>query len=277
MDCRVCEKPLPPNVFLCRFCGRWTRERTSTEEQAAGPAPKLIPLSEVEDATIDRLGAETWWAPLLGGGGVRGTTILVGGDPGGGKSTISLQIADDIADETPGDILYLPTEEKPSFIRGRASRLLCRNLNRIVVPAEPLTAELELLDHIEPGPFMILDSLPDLVGHDDKSAVEVCKRLSVYAQATDTLIFILDHVTKGEEFAGLKRLEHAVDVTVYLRSKHRKNRRTWETIKNRFGDGFVSRDLVMTAQGLELAPIEDEEAEEEIPDAESARALRLES
>lgn len=234
-----------------RFCGTWTIKAPPPPLPVAA---RTIPLSEVEDLTIDRLGADTWWAPLLGGGIVPGTTILIGGEPGGGKSTLSVQIADAIAEETGLPSLYLAMEEKAGMIRSRAARIGCQHLNRIIVPAEKPTAELEILNGLEDVGFIILDSLPYLAGRDENKALDICQRLTEYAQETDTPILILDHVTKGEQLAGLMTLQHAVDVTIYLRSNHRVERRVWETIKNRHGDGFVTRDLLMTTLGLELAP-----------------------
>ena len=258
MNCGYCCRPLEPGKGRCRTCGRWF-----FGDPPPPPKAPIIRLSDVPDDTLTRLCSGDWWGKLLGGGFVRGCVYLIGGEPGGGKSTISLQIADSIAEETGEDVLYLPTEEKVSSIRGRASRLKCRHIDSIIVPDVPLTTDLEFLDAIEPVPFIILDSLPDLVGRDDNEAVAVCKRLSEYAQATDAIIFVLDHVTKGEELAGLLRLQHAVDCTIYLRAISKSKKRIWETIKNRHGEGFVTRELIMTRRGLILAPLTDEEIEHE--------------
>lgn len=246
MECRCCRTKLDAGKWLCGLCGKWTRS-------AAPLAGLTVPLSQVVASDVDRIATSGFWADLTGGGFVRGTSVVIGGEPGGGKSTVALQIADTFADESnesDGRTVYLPTEEKPSMIRARASRLQCEHLDKIVVPTVELTPDLEFLDEIEPPGLIILDSLPDLVGGDKNLAVVVCKRLTNYARETDAVVLILDHVTKGEELAGLMHLQHAVDLTVYLRSVGKLKRRVWETIKNRHGAGFLSCDLVMTARGL---------------------------
>jgi predicted ATP-dependent serine protease len=157
--------------------------------------------------------------------------------------------------------LYIGCEERVDKLRTRMARLGCRHVDRILVPESKPTSDLRILESIGPTALTVLDSLPYLVGRDDELAVEVCLRLVEYAQATNSPVLILTHVTKGDEFAGLMKLQHAVDVTVYLRAMHRSDRRVWETIKNRFGVGFVTRDLLMTERGLELLPEPEAEAE----------------
>jgi predicted ATP-dependent serine protease len=257
--CSRCEHPLAPGTAYCgyRGCKAWTLESPAGPYGVVHVAPpeRAVPLSAVTVTEDDRVGAGCWWAPLLGGGLVRGTVVLVGGEPGGGKSTLAAQMADDCADELEDlPALYIGCEERVDKLRTRMARLGCQHVDRILVPENKPTSDLRILDTIGPTALTVLDSLPYLVGRDDELAVEVCLRLVTYAQETNSPVLILTHVTKGDEFAGLMKLQHAVDVTVYLRAMHRTERRVWETIKNRFGVGFVTRDLEMTASGLELLP-----------------------
>ncbi len=264
--CSRCGHPLAPGKAFCghRGCTAWTLDGSASGRSPALPAApveRAIPLSAVEVTEDDRAGAGCWWAPLLGGGIVRGTVVLVGGEPGGGKSTLAAQMADDCADELdPLPALYIGCEERVDKLRTRMARLGCRHVDRILVPEDKPTSELRILDTVGPTALTVLDSLPYLTGRDDELAVEVCLRLVSYAQESNSPVLVLTHVTKGDEFAGLMKLQHAVDVTVYLRAMHRSDRRVWETIKNRFGVGFVTRDLCMTAHGLELLPEVDEAA-----------------
>jgi DNA repair protein RadA/Sms len=256
--CSRCDHPLAPGTVYCgyRGCTAWTFETARPPEPPpAPPAERVVPLSTVTVTEDERVGADRWWAPLLGGGLVLGTVVLVGGEPGGGKSTLAAQMADDCADElTELSVLYIGLEERVDKLRTRMTRLGCRHVDRIVVPEDKPTADLRVLETIGRTALTVVDSLSYLVGSDDELAIEVCKRLVDYAQGTNSPVLVLTHVTKDDQFAGRMQLQHAVDVTVYLRAMHRSERRVWETIKNRFGFGFVTRDLRMTALGLELLP-----------------------
>ena len=252
--CRRCDKPLPVRrdgvvASLCR-CGAWTFDEP---KPVLPPAAATVSLAEVEDATVNRLTMGAWWAELFGGGIVAGTTTLIGGEPGGGKSTVSLQIADAIIEETDLPALYLSMEEMTSVIKGRASRLRCKHLTRIIVPRERPTTELEILESAGPVSIVILDSLPYLAAFNEEVAVEVCNLLTIYAQDTCTPILILNHVNKGKALAGLMTLQHAVDMTVYIRHDEKTEERAWQTIKNRNG-ASISHDLIMTELGLSLKP-----------------------
>ena len=258
--CHRCRYPLAPGKAYCghRGCTAWTLEPHKADRHDAPPAAPIeraVPLSTVEVTEDERVGSECWWAPLLGGGLVLGTVVLIGGEPGGGKSTLAAQMADDCVDELPHlSALYIGLEERVDRLRTRMARLGCRHVDRILVPETKPDAQLAILDTIGRTAIVVVDSLSYLVGNDDELAVVVCKRLVAYAQETNSPVIVLTHVTKGDEFAGRMQLQHVVDVTVYLRAMHRSDRRVWETIKNRFGFGFVTRDLRLTARGLELLP-----------------------
>ena len=258
--CHRCSHPLAPGKAYCgyRGCRAWTLGPADGDARPiapSSPVERVVPLSSVEVTEDERVGSGRWWAPLLGGGLVLGSVVLVGGEPGGGKSTLAAQMTDDCADELPDlPALYIGIEERIDKLRTRMARLGCQHVDRIVVPENKPDARLAILDTIGRTAITVVDSLSYLVGSDDDLAIEVCRRLVSYAQDTNSPVLVLTHVTKGDEFAGRMQLQHAVDVTVYLRAMHRSERRIWETIKNRFGFGFVTRDLRMTARGLELLP-----------------------
>jgi DNA repair protein RadA/Sms len=256
MKCATCRMQLESGKALCKKsrggCGKWT---FGTERGTAA----FVSLADVPDETVERMTPDAWWAPLIGGGFVHGCVYLVGGEPGAGKSTFALQVADACVFETGKSVLYLPSEEKGSKIRGRAARLGCRQLERIVLPTDPLTPDLECLSSAGDHCLVVCDSLSALARRDPLEAVAICNRLTDYAQGTDTTVLVIDHVTKGEEFAGFMTLQHAVDTTQYLRADFKKKKRSLNTAKDRHGEGFVSRDLLMTATGLILAPVVDEE------------------
>ena len=254
MKCKACKLQLPIGkdgkpVSLCR-CGVWT---FSAEK------PPLVSLADVADESAARLNTACWWAILFGGGFVHGCVYLVGGEAGGGKSTASLQISDACVEETGLPVLYLAAEETPDKIRSRGRRIGVQHLNRIMVPAEKVSLTMDILGCPGKYSLVVLDSLTKLAGRDAIEAVSVCDRLVAYAQETNTAVIIVDHVTKGGDLGGLMTLQHNVDATSYLRVDTKTKRRTWETIKDRHGEGLISRDVIMTHdRGLILAPITEE-------------------
>jgi DNA repair protein RadA/Sms len=221
--------------------------------------PAFIRLSEVVDTTVIRVLGGHWTAPYLGGGMVAGTTLLMAGDPGIGKSTVCLDLLDKCIEETGKDALYLRVEETEGVLRGRALRLGCKNVHRMLLPSEKLTPELDLLDNFPPVCMAVLDSVTKLAGHSDLLAVRIGERMTAYAQATGTPCILLSHATKDKDFAGLMTSQHDPDATVYLSGDRKSNIRTWTTDKNRNGPGKVSVKYTMTERGLQVIEAEEED------------------
>lgn len=240
MQCNKCRAQLEPGKTRCRACGSWT-----WVSQAITP---FVSLADVpDDDETARLTRNHFWAKLIGGGFVKGCVYLMAGEPGAGKSTISLQIADACAGETGLPTLYLNVEEKASRIKARSQRLGCKNFDQIILPRDPITPELEILESTGPVGLVVIDSLSALARRNHLVAVEICNRATSYAQSTETAVFIVDHVTKDEDFSGLMTLQHAVDTTMYFRADFKKKTRAIHTNKDRNGDGYVSMDVRMTA------------------------------
>jgi len=224
----------------------------------------FINLSDAQDETLERISGDTWWGGLLGDGDrrgfVRGSSILLGGEPGAGKSTFSLHAIDQAIEDTGQVGVYLAIEEMAGKIKPRAYRIGCRNVDKIMIPKSRITPDLEILEAVanKRPCFTVFDSLTRLAGRDMRLAVTICERLATFAQDTNTVMLIVDHVVKGESFAGFMDLQHEVDVTVYLRADPKKRSRTWETIKNRHGEGFVTQALFLDGTGLHPSFTEDE-------------------
>src|SRR5277367_2715200 len=265
MKCRACKLQLPLGKSLCPRCRRWTR----VEDK-----PVTIRLSDVQDEGVARMIAGHWSAGLLGGGIVPATVLLVGGEPGVGKSTLSLHLLDACIHETGKDGLYLGVEERPAMLRSRAVRIRCGHLEKMVIPGEELSIELDILDRVGPQCLVIVDSLSRLA-RNEHQAVRVMRRIADYAQASCTAVIVLDHVTKGQDFAGFMTLQHDVDVTIYLRGDAKRSKRTWQTVKNRHGDGYVTRPLWMDEFGIRPRTEADHEArgEDESGKAEKVQPL----
>ena len=265
-DCRVCMLPLPRRrdgelSSACRHCGAITLPpRTAAEET---PAVLVSLLEADQGAAVTRILSGHWCAYLLGGGFVRGCVYLIGGEPGAGKSTVSIQFCNAAIEESGMDAVYLPSEEMPSIIRDRALRLQCQHAARIKTPPKKLCDpwDLNILDRLPPVCMTVFDSLSKFVGNDPREALRVCTRLTNYAQRTKTPVLIVDQVNKDEDFAGLMSQQHEVDTLIYLRGDRKKKERMWSTGKDRNGEGFLDRKMFMTKEGMVPAaepPIPDE-------------------
>jgi DNA repair protein RadA/Sms len=174
--------------------------------------------------------------------------ILIGGEPGAGKSTLSLQACSTIAESR--RTLYIATEESRGQIKGRAKRIKVQNQNNIRLLFPNSISEVEaMLREMQPQ-AIILDSLPGLVSEDDKKAVQICTMLKHYAKDNGAPSIIIDHITKDGDLAGLMKLQHVVDVVATFRPQP--NGRVFRAEKNRHGIAFLETWLDMQETGLAI-------------------------
>lgn len=192
---------------------------------------------------------------VLGGGIVPGSAVLVGGDPGIGKSTLLLQMCKSIHLDG-GQILYASGEESKEQISMRASRLGVTGDSVMVLASTDLDAVLQSAQQMSPK-VMIIDSIQTLACDDIESTpgsvsqVKECTfRLIRYAKSTGTALFIVGHVNKEGSIAGPKVLEHMVDAVLYFEGDRRLMYRVVRTIKNRFGPTSEIGVFEMAEQGL---------------------------
>jgi len=190
------------------------------------------------------------WDICFGGGIVTTSVTLIGGEPGAGKSTMSLQLSNEIARITNREIIYVGAEESAEEIKHRAMRLELTHMHLIRVHPMGSNADLGAILLNRKPSAVILDSLPGLVS-DPEMAVELCGRFKDYAVELNCPIIVIDHVTKDNEFAGFKALEHKVDTTIAFNVDDG-GLRYLTTIKNRFGPAHVSVMMKMTEKGLFL-------------------------
>ena len=186
--------------------------------------------------------ASTEFARVLGGGVVPGSLVLIGGDPGIGKSTLLLQMSADVA--TGGPVLYVSGEESVAQIKARALRV-----SNGSGPAENLYLATEtdvdrVVGQIQAvGPRMaIIDSIQTMQSADIESAAgsisqvrECASRLQSVAKSSDVAVFLVGHVTKEGSIAGPRVLEHLVDTVLYLEGDAYHSYRLLRSVKNRFG------------------------------------------
>lgn len=264
--CRRCAYVFNAEKAQCPSCRFWNIQVVVTNPDD----DKTILLSETLEAHVTRI--ETGpWDECLGFhitddgkkhvGMVTTSVILLGGVPGAGKSTLSLQMADAIAGKTKREVLYISAEESNAEIRSRAKRLKLKNqkLIRLV----PIGVSVELGDiMLNRKPVaLIADSLPK-IAPDSADAVSFCEKLKSYAIELNCPVIIIDHVTKEEEFAGMMALQHAVDTTL-LFTVYDDQVRELKTVKNRNGASGTKVLLNMTETGLVLRLEEEDEEDDE--------------
>ncbi len=269
-------------VFVCSECGnetaKWFGQCPSckswntlveTEPMPAAPSrhgfsgavsrTAAAPLSAIE--TADELRASTGISELdrvLGGGTVLGSLILVGGEPGIGKSTLLLQVSATLCAR--GKVLYVTGEESSRQIKLRAQRLGI-NSDTLYVEAETrLDSIMENIRQLSPG-FIIVDSIQTVYKPEAASAPgsvtqirECALALMQYAKTSGATVFIVGHVTKEGALAGPKVLEHMVDCVLYFEGDRHASYRIIRAVKNRYGSTDEIGVFEMSARGLLEVP-----------------------
>ncbi len=262
-ECAGCGHREPRWLGRCPECGTWNSfaEASADEEPPRGAAARAhaaalpVPLSSIE--TRDGMRLDTGIEEMnrvLGGGLMRGSSVLVGGEPGIGKSTLMLQIAARVA--APGRSLYVSGEESPGQLRMRADRLRVSS-ERIEVLAETeLTAIVQVLEKVKPV-LIIIDSLQTLYTREINALpgtvnqIKVCtQELADWARSRGSGLLLVAHVTKEGAIAGPKLVEHLVD-TVLSFDQASAEVRTLQAVKNRFGSVDEMGFFRMTEEGLE--------------------------
>lgn len=192
---------------------------------------------------------------VLGGGVVPGSVVLLAGEPGVGKSTLLLQLAQ-YAAARGQRVLYVSGEESPAQIKLRSERLGFAGEGVLMLPETDLDAVIEKLDSVRPG-LAIIDSIQTLYTDDEASSPgsvgqvrEAGLRLLRWAKASGTPVFVSGHMTKDGSLAGPRVLEHMVDVVLYLESQEDGGYRVLRASKNRFGATTEVGVFEMTERGL---------------------------
>ncbi len=252
--CQQCGRVVARAMGKCPQCGEWNSMATeivAAKSHASGPpvsgsaASRPRQLQHIELPTTERLPLPiTEFARVLGGGVVPGSVVLIGGDPGIGKSTLMLQLAAEMVASS-GVVLYVSGEESAHQIKMRAGRLqggnaaamddlylvTDTNLEQIMAQIQALQARLVIIDSIQTVTSAELDS-----GAGSVTQVRECAaRLTRLAKANDVAIFLVGHVTKEGSIAGPRVLEHTVDTVLYLEGDRHHAYRLLRGVKNRFG------------------------------------------
>ncbi|HLH79277.1 MAG TPA: DNA repair protein RadA [Chthonomonas sp.] len=234
------------------------KSKSAQTISSAADAATPLPITQVEMASQPRLLSGIGeFDRVLGGGIVPGSIVLVGGDPGIGKSTLLTQVAYHIARaQTAGSVLYISGEESAQQIRLRSARLGAEterlfvsvetDIERIEGHLETLRPTLAIVDSIQTTQDGSLDSIPGSV-----SQVRACAaRLARFSKATGVPVILIGHVTKEGNLAGPRVLEHIVDTVLYFEGDRQNAYRLLRAVKNRFGSTDELGIFEMREQGL---------------------------
>jgi len=259
--CRNCGKESLKWLGRCPSCREWNSfEETVVSSAAPAPIPDLSnpprELSQVAADSSDRLPLPiSELNRVLGGGLVSGSLVLMGGEPGIGKSTLLLQVSALVA-KGGGRVAYVSGEETLSQIRLRAERLgisgeglylLAENdLNIILGHLEQLEPSLVIIDSIQAVSLPELESAAGSIGQ----VRECTLRLMHWAKPAAVPVFVAGHVTKDGSIAGPRVLEHIVDVVLYLEGEPFSAYRLLRGVKNRFGSTNEVGVFEMKQEGL---------------------------
>lgn len=262
--CQTCGTLYPKWTGQCTGCNEWNTiieevtTTTSTGSRYQGYAGAVAPITlmaQVELREDIRLSSGILELDrVLGGGIIMGSAILIGGDPGIGKSTLLLQAIAHLSQHV--KVLYVTGEESPQQITLRARRLglpqdkvwllADTQVGNILAHAQKEQPRILVIDSIQTMYTALLSSAPGSVGQVRESAMQLVN----YAKLSGTALFLVGHVTKEGHLAGPRVLEHMVDTVLYFEGEQDSRTRMIRAIKNRFGAVNELGIFAMTEKGL---------------------------
>jgi DNA repair protein RadA/Sms len=276
--CNHCGSVHAKWIGKCPDCGTWdsleeyktptpdaraerTRGLTQTGDLARGG--EALPLTDIDEAESPReptgIGE---FDRILGGGIVPGSVVLIGGEPGIGKSTLLLQVANELANREPkpgqeeSPVLYLTSEESARQTKLRAARLGVTSSKLLVLAETNVERIVNQIQRLRPG-VVIVDSIQMIYKPDIPAAPgsvtqlrDCCMELVYLAKASGAAILLVGHITKAGTLAGPKIIEHIVDTVIYFEGDRFHAHRIVRCVKNRFGSTHEVGLFEMTGAGL---------------------------
>lgn len=246
--CSECGGESPKWMGKCPECGQWNtlveeveQKENHAQQRLVGVLSKPESLSDISDDVEERLSTgSSELDRVMGGGIVKGSLVLVGGDPGIGKSTLLLQISNNLGNKGLR-VLYISGEESAAQIKLRASRMDIRSGNIFLV-SETNTQSVDLhVRNVKPD-ILIVDSIQTMYNSNISSAPgsvsqvrEATLGFMKIAKQDGIATFIVGHVTKQGAIAGPRVLEHMVDTVLYFEGETHMSYRVLRAVKNRFG------------------------------------------
>ena len=259
--CSECGAASPRWLGKCPACGKFNsmvEEIVKPSEAPKGGAKKPLasrakPLSEITYERYNRTQSGiSEFDNVLGGGIVAGSLVLLGGDPGIGKSTLLTQIAAHLSESK--KVLYVSAEESCSQVKMRAQRLNLKCENMLLLNETCIDSLEGELDGVE---FCVIDSIQAVYTDDLSSSAgsvgqvrECAAKLMRIAKSRNITFFIVGHVTKEGALAGPKVLEHIMDTVLYFEGENQENFRILRSVKNRFGNVAEVGVFEMTEGGI---------------------------
>lgn len=244
--CSSCGNESPKWLGKCPACNSWNTfyeekiVKTKQTGERKAISPEMLKLNSVEVAKYNRY--KTGYDELdrvLGGGLVQGSLILLGGEPGIGKSTLILQICDKV--KTDGMVLYISGEESGSQIKMRADRLNIKNDNIMFLGETSIEIIENVIENSKPS-LVIIDSVQTMYSEELSAAAgsvsqvrEITSRVMQMCKKANITTILIGHVTKDGNIAGPRVLEHMVDAVLYLEGERYFSYRILRGVKNRFG------------------------------------------
>lgn len=245
----------------CPQCNTWNSmiEVKSVKDDKGGgykPEVKPVPLTEIEELEVRRqeTGLEEF-DRVLGGGAVPGSVVLIGGEPGVGKSTLLLEVSGILAKKSK-KVLYYSGEESAVQIKLRARRLGVDSKDIYLLTMGTLEDLKSAVDEVKPD-FLIVDSIQTInspnassISGSVSSMRYVTSQIIEVAKGRNISVFIVGHITKEGQIAGPKLLEHMVDAVFYFQGEMKTDLRILRAEKNRFGSVDELGIFQMTSKGL---------------------------
>ncbi|MED4345088.1 DNA repair protein RadA [Heyndrickxia coagulans] len=264
--CQNCGYESPKWMGKCPQCNQWNQMVEEAEapkrrgfflHPEPGNETKAAPITSIESKEEKRTKVDFGELNrVLGGGIVAGSLVLIGGDPGIGKSTLLLQVSSQLAKHGL-NVLYISGEESAKQTKLRADRLNIHTDHLYVLPETDLSVIQQAIDELNPG-FVVIDSIQTIYHPEIQSAPgsvsqvrETTAQLMRTAKTKNVAIFIVGHVTKEGSIAGPRVLEHMVDTVLYFEGERHNAYRILRAVKNRFGSTNEIAILEMKESGLE--------------------------
>lgn len=260
-QCQTCGYTSPKWLGKCPDCGTWNSlveerketSRVSLTTHFRKSEPQLLSSIKAGDEQRTSTGIKEL-DRVLGGGVVAGSVVLVGGDPGIGKSTLLLQALSGLSRY--GQVLYVSGEESPEQIKIRAERLSINSDDIVLLSETSLRGILDTALKLTPK-VMVIDSIQTAYTEEILSAPgsvsqvrECAAKLMIFAKKSDIPVFLVGHVTKEGAIAGPRVLEHIVDTVLYFEGDRGHSYRILRTVKNRFGSTNEIGVFEMSDAGL---------------------------
>lgn len=266
-QCQNCNYKAIRWLGCCPECKEWetfkeityTASNASNQKKRITSEPNLVSLNSISIETKQRmLSGISEWDRVVGGGIMPSSLIILTGDPGIGKSTLLLQISNNLAQNY--TVFYFSSEESLNQVKNRAERLGCINDNLLFSDKADLESIIEISKNQKPD-LLIIDSIQNCYSSETDTTPgsisqlrETAFLLMRLAKENDIAIIISGHITKDGNIAGPKTLEHMVDAVFYLQGEDRWQTRVLRSEKNRFGTINELGFFQMEQKGLQEMP-----------------------